>query len=304
MMIYIFIFSLLFSSQDSFKVDLSKIKISNLNLNIMPVNNPDSIMSKKYIDKNEMEAIKIKAKKYEPEPVSNNDIVILETSRGIMKIKLFNEIAPNHCRNFKKLANSGFYDGTYFHRIIKGFMIQGGDINSRDKDLNNDGRGSPGWTINQEFNKIKHKKGILSMARSRDVNSAGSQFFICSAAAPSLDGQYTAFGEVIDNLYAIDLLENTETERTKMLRTCFSKIPSQENSEEWVDVWDRSKGILYSKIPEGYSKNSYMSYVKNQLLDDTPISAPEIIKVRVLNGNHILNNIEEEKWRREWNNIK
>ena len=289
--LFILIFHLLFSLDDSFKIDLNNLKFPELkldNLNIMPVNNADSILSKKYLEKNEIEAVKIKAKKYEPIPVSENDIVIFETSRGTMQIKLFNDRAPNHCNNFKKLANSGFYDGTYFHRIIKGFMIQGGDINSRDNDPANDGKGSPGWLIDEEFNEIKHKKGILSMARGPDVNSAGSQFFICSADAPWLDGQYTAFGEVIDNLFAIDLLESTETERTKMLRSCFSEIAKGEDSDNWIQVRDRSKGILYSKIPEDYSKNSYISYVNDQLRDNTPIAAPEIIKIRVVNKDSII----------------
>ena len=95
----------------------------------------------------EIEAIKLKAKDYIPEPVSEDDIVILETNRGTMKLKLFPDVAPNHCINFKKLANSGFYDKTAFHRIIPGFMIQGGDINSRDNDPKNDGHGGPGWTV-------------------------------------------------------------------------------------------------------------------------------------------------------------
>ena len=125
------------------------------------------------------------------------------------------------------------------------------------------------------------------MARGPDINSAGSQFFICSADAPWLDKQYTAFGEVVDNLYTIDLLESTETERTKVLRSCFSEIPEGGNSEIWIRVKDRTKGILYSKIPEEYSKQEYISYVKNQLNDNTPIAPPKIIKVRVLNKNDI-----------------
>ena len=124
--LFILIFNLLFSFKDSFKVDLNNLKLPKINLNIMPVNNADSIMTKVYLEKNEIEAVKIKAKKYEPTPVSDNDIVILETTRGTMKIKLFNQIAPNHCYNFKKLANSGFYDGTSFHRIIRNFIISDG----------------------------------------------------------------------------------------------------------------------------------------------------------------------------------
>ena len=282
----ILIISLLFSNKpiktlDSFKVDLNKLTFPKLNLNIIPVNNADSILSKRYLEINEINAIKIKAKKYEPTPVSKNDIVILETSRGTIKIKLFNDIAPNHCKNFKKLANSGFYDETYFHRIIKNFMIQGGDLNTRDNNPNNDGQGDPGWLIDQEFNSISHEKGILSMARGPDPNSAGSQFFICSAPATWLDKNYTAFGKVVEGLYIIDLLESTETERTKTLRSCFAKIADGENPEDWITIKDQGK-LLYSKIPEEYSKHSYHSYVKNQLNNNTPIAAPKIIKVRVV----------------------
>ena len=111
--------------------------------------------------------------------VDTNDVVFLETSVGKFTLKLFPEIAPIHCENFKKLANSGFYDGTTFHRIIAGFIIQGGDILSRDYNVENDGTGSPGWTIQSEFNNKSHKRGTLSMAKSADPNSAGSQFFIC-----------------------------------------------------------------------------------------------------------------------------
>ena len=115
----------------------------------------------------EIEALKQKAKNYSPEPVSEDDIVILETNRGTMKLKLLPNIAPNHCKNFKKLANSGFYDKTTFHRIIPGFMIQGGDINSRDNDPKNDGHGGPGWMIDAEFNEISHKRGIPVTERGR-----------------------------------------------------------------------------------------------------------------------------------------
>ena len=121
------------------------------------------------------------------------------------------------------------------------------------------------------------------MARGGDVNSAGSQFFICSGDAPWLDGEYTAFGEIIDNLYTIDLLENTETERTSTLRSCFEKIPKEEDSENWVKVKDRRNNkILYSKIPEDYTPEAYTSYLYNQLNNDRPISSPQIIKVRVV----------------------
>ena len=275
---------------EPFKLDSSKIKFKGfskkLDLSVVPTNNADNILTDSYLEKHDIEALKIIAKNYQAEPVDDDDVVILETTRGIMKLKLFHNLAPNHCNNFKKLANSGFYDETSFHRIIKGFMIQGGDINTRDSDIYNDGQGDPGWQINEEFNDIKHKKGILSMARGPNVNSAGSQFFICSADAPWLDGQYTAFGEVIENDYTINLLENTETERTSILRSCFDKIPKEEDAKNWIKVMDRrSNRILYSKIPEDHTSASYTSHVNNQLNNDRPIAAPKIIKVRVVDSN-------------------
>ena len=129
-----------------------------------------------------------RAKKYSPAPVLKSDIVIMETTFGKIKFKLFPSIAPKHCLNFKKLCNSGFYDKTLFHRLVPNFMIQGGDILTRDANYSNDGSGNPGWTIDAEFNNVKHKKGTLSMARGQDINSAGSQFFICFSDASHLDG--------------------------------------------------------------------------------------------------------------------
>ena len=108
------------------------------------------------------------------------------------------------------MANSGFYDGTKFHRVIPNFMIQGGDIYSRDNDPNNDGRGGPGWTIDAEFSDIPHDRGTLSMARSSSPDSANSQFFICFEPAPHLDRQYTVFGKVIKGMEFVDLIKRGE----------------------------------------------------------------------------------------------
>ncbi len=143
-------------------------------------------------------AVKKKGKKVE-------EIAIIDTRHGKIKLRFFPDVAPGHVENFKKLAKSGFYDGTTFHRVIPGFMIQGGDTLSKDasnKALH--GTGGPGYTIDAEFSKKPHKRGTLSMARSQDPNSAGSQFFICVADASFLDGQYTVFGEVIDGLDVVD----------------------------------------------------------------------------------------------------
>jgi peptidyl-prolyl cis-trans isomerase B (cyclophilin B) len=138
---------------------------------------------------------------------------IIKTEFGEIHLEFFPEVAPNHVKNFLKLASSDFYDGTTFHRVIPGFMIQGGDPNSKDDDPTNDGTGGPGYTIDAEFSDVPHKRGILSMARSRDPNSAGSQFFIVQQDAPHLDGQYTVFGRVTDGLDIVDKIVNVERDR-------------------------------------------------------------------------------------------
>ncbi len=134
------------------------------------------------------------------------EIGVIKTNLGTIKIEFFDQddAAPKHVENFKKLARDGFYDGTAFHRVIPGFMIQGGDPNSKDDDRSNDGTGGPGYTIDAEFSSIKHERGILSMARSSDPNSAGSQFFICVADAAFLDGKYSVFGKVIEGMDVVD----------------------------------------------------------------------------------------------------
>ncbi len=126
------------------------------------------------------------------------EVAVIKTSAGEMVISFWPDVAPNTVQNFIALAKQGFYDGTAFHRIIKGFMIQGGDPKTKDAKLAAEwGTGDPGYKIQAEFNDRKHERGVISMARSADPNSAGSQFFICLGAAPSLDHKYTAFGKLI-----------------------------------------------------------------------------------------------------------
>lgn len=129
---------------------------------------------------------------------------IIETNFGNMEIQFFPEVAPNHVSSFIELAKKGFYDGTTFHRIIPGFMIQGGDPNSKSPDRSKHGMGGPGFTLKAEFNDKKHKRGILSMARSQHPDSAGSQFFICVADSLFLDRKYTVFGEVASGIEVAD----------------------------------------------------------------------------------------------------
>jgi peptidyl-prolyl cis-trans isomerase B (cyclophilin B) len=126
------------------------------------------------------------------------EVALLKTSAGEMVVEFWPEVAPKTVENFKKLAKDGFYNGTAFHRIIKGFMIQGGDPLTKDASQEARwGTGDPGYKIKAEFNERKHERGVLSMARSANPDSAGCQFFICLDAAPFLDGKYTTFGKVI-----------------------------------------------------------------------------------------------------------
>lgn len=129
---------------------------------------------------------------------------VIETKFGDIEIRFFPGDAPKHVENFLTLAKSGFYDGTIFHRVIPGFMIQGGDPNTKGTDKSLYGTGGPDHRVPAEFNKRPHKRGILSMARSQDPNSAGSQFFIVVQDSNFLDGQYTVFGEVTKGMEIAD----------------------------------------------------------------------------------------------------
>jgi peptidyl-prolyl cis-trans isomerase B (cyclophilin B) len=132
-----------------------------------------------------------------------------DSAIGTIKIQLFPKVAPQHCRNFDSLVSIGFYNGTAFHRVIPNFMIQGGDPNSRDKDKTTWGFGDPSQRkIPAEFNSMKHLRGILSAARTTDPNSATSQFFICVVPCPTLDGQYSIYGEVVEGMNIVDYIVN------------------------------------------------------------------------------------------------
>lgn len=138
---------------------------------------------------------------------------VIETKFGNIELKFFPDVAPGHVNNFIELAKKGFYDGT-IHRVIPGFMIQGGDPNSKDPDKSKHGMGGPGYTIKAEFNEKPHKKGTLSMARAAHPDSAGSQFFICVADAPFLDRQYTVFGEVVSGMDVADKIVNQSRDKS------------------------------------------------------------------------------------------
>jgi peptidyl-prolyl cis-trans isomerase B (cyclophilin B) len=140
------------------------------------------------------------------------EVAIINTTEGTMVIQFWTDAAPNTIANFKKLANSGFYDGTAFHRVIKGFMIQGGDPLTKDASREDMwGTGDPGYKIKAEFNDHSHVRGVISMARSNDPDSAGSQFFICDGNPTFLDHQYTTFGKLIKGDDVLTKIATTPT---------------------------------------------------------------------------------------------
>jgi peptidyl-prolyl cis-trans isomerase B (cyclophilin B) len=151
-------------------------------------------------------------KKEETKPAAK-EVAVVKTSEGEMVLEFYPEVAPKHVENFKKLAKQGFYDGQCFHRVIRGFMIQGGDPNTKDDSKKGSwGQGGPGYTINAEFNSKPHVRGTLSMARTSDPNSAGSQFFICHGSPRQLDNQYTVFGKLIKGDDVLEKIATTPTE--------------------------------------------------------------------------------------------
>jgi len=142
----------------------------------------------------------------------NNEIAVIKTTEGEMVIEFWPEVAPKTVENFKTLAKKGFYDGTCFHRVIKDFMIQGGDPLTKDPNMEARwGTGDPGYKLKAEFNSRPHERGVISMARSNDPDSAGSQFFICHGAPSFLNGKYTAFGKLIKGDDVLEKIATTPT---------------------------------------------------------------------------------------------
>ena len=151
-------------------------------------------------------------------------VAVISTKFGDMVVEFFPDVAPKHVENFQILAEEGYYNGTTFHRVIPGFMVQGGDPNSKDLDRMNHGTGGragkffgigrendpESWTVPAEFNDTPHQRGTLSMARSQNIDSGSSQFFICHDNAPFLDGQYTVFGQLISGIEVVDEIVNSE----------------------------------------------------------------------------------------------
>src|SRR5438094_6286418 len=153
--------------------------------------------------------------KKETSPMStSNEVAVIKTNEGEMVLQFWTDAAPNTIENFKKLTRQGLYDGTIFHRIVKGFMIQGGDPNSKDPAKEDSyGQGGPGYKVKAEFNNHSHDRGVISMARGPDPDSAGSQFFICLTPVHRLDHQYTTFDKLIKGQDVTDLLQHTSVSR-------------------------------------------------------------------------------------------
>lgn len=142
---------------------------------------------------------------------TTKELAVITTTKGDLTLEFWPDVAPGHVENFKKLAQKGFYDGTAFHRILKGFMIQGGCPNSKKGASGQPGTGGPGYQIKAEFNAKSHVRGVLSAARSSNPDSAGSQFFICHGDAKFLDKQYTAFGQLVKGDAVLDAIANVAT---------------------------------------------------------------------------------------------
>ena len=236
----------------------------------------------------QIEDIKLKAKHYIPSDITSSDIIIIHTNKGKIKFKFYSEAAPKHCYNFKKLANSGFYDETLVHSVIPDFIIQAGDVLTRNFDELDDGFGGPGWTIDAEFNNLKHRRGILSMSRSvNNPNSAGSQFFICLDNLESLDGKYTIFGYLIEGDYVLSSITKVASEHKQGIMLTKSDIPEGEDASKWVEVIDsKTQKERYAKVPDFINKNDYQQSVQKKLNNIYKPGSPIMIdSIRVINEN-------------------
>jgi cyclophilin family peptidyl-prolyl cis-trans isomerase len=169
---------------------------------------------------------------------NESKLAVIDTTQGPITIEFFPDVAPMHVSNFEKLADSGFYNGTVFHRIVKGFVIQGGDPNTKNNtNMTAWGTGDPGYKIKAEFSNIPHNRGIVSMARSSDPDSAGSQFFIVLNDSRFLDKQYTVFGrvingmDVVDKIAALPTLQNDQPQDPNMAKILSIKIVDRNSTE-------------------------------------------------------------------------
>ena len=242
------------------------------------------------LSEDQINQIKEKAKNFIPNPLSENDFIVFKTNFGLMKFKLYSNESPINCLNFKKLANSTFYDKTLFHNVIPRFIVQGGDILSRNYDPDDDGFGGPGWTVVSEVNNLKHQKGTLSMVRSpSDVNSAGSQFFISLSDNKTLDNNYTIIGQLIEGEHVLSRIGKIPSENTQAKLACKVSIPDGEDPKNWVELIDPiSKNIIYSKIPNNQDRDIYIEEMNKMLYNLYKPGISIIIdSIRVINEKNI-----------------
>jgi peptidyl-prolyl cis-trans isomerase B (cyclophilin B) len=197
---------------------------------------------------------------------ASDEVAVLETTKGKMVIEFWDKEAPKTVANFKKLARQGFYDGTGFHRIIKGFMVQGGDPKSKNPKATDLGTGDPGYKIDAEFTSKKHVPGVISMARGSDPNSAGSQFFLMHGAAPSLDGQYTAFGRIIEGMNVLNDIAATPVTMNPMMNE--KSKPAEWTTLKSVKIVSRASLAKATPAPaKGKSAAASLNAAENKKAD-------------------------------------
>jgi len=197
---------------------------------------------------------------------ASDEVAVLETTKGKMVLEFWDKDAPETVANFKKLARQGYYDGTGFHRIIKGFMIQGGDPKSKNPKANDLGTGDPGYKIKDEFNSRKHVPGVISMANSGTPNSAGSQFFLMHGAAPFLDGKYTAFGRVIEGMDVLNDIAATPVAANAGMGGEKSK-PTEWTTLKSVKIVSRASLAKTKTPPAGKSAAASLNASENKKAD-------------------------------------
>ena len=278
----------LFCENDSNGTKIPKLDLRNFggSMNKIKLNqDPTSFIPKDQstiLFDSQIDDIKTIAKEFNPQPLTNNNEVSLSTNFGLLKFKLYHKKSPINCLNFKKLANSGFYDKTLFHHSVPKFLIQGGDILTRNHDVDDDGFGGPGWVVNAEFSDLTHSRGTLSMIRSKnDPNSAGSQFFISLSDNKKLDGKYTIIGDLIEGDHVLSRIEKIPSEYKQALLLCRIAIPDNENPDNWIEIVDPVSGKkLFSKVPLSDDKNSYsetlISMINNLYRPGVPIMVDSI----------------------------
>jgi len=213
---------------------------------------------------------------------SDDKLVVLETSQGKIVIEFFTEDAPNHVINFINLTESEFYDGVLFHRVIPGFMIQGGDPNTKDPDNSTWGQGGPSTSVDAEFNSIKHNRGIVSMARSQNPNSAGSQFFIVHQNSNFLDQQYTVFGrivtdesfETLDKITALEIGQRDIPVNTDEVKITKAIIVSRSDVPDLLNLGEPERVTETLDIPTQLTEGTGSQMFENEELD-VAFSAPE-----------------------------